>query len=81
MKKVKKELETTDLKNYKHGKPKAVSFKFKGFRDVIYCPLANEPTFLKYSEDGEPFCDACDGNWEAVSHPFICHIDKRFAFK
>jgi len=47
----------------------------KGFRDVMWCPYANEPTFLAYV-DGKPTCLECDGNFEFETHEFICHIKK-----
>lgn len=54
---------------------KNVSFEPKGYRDVIWCPLLNEPGFLEYSHAG-PECPNCQGNYEPETHPFIVHIEK-----
>jgi hypothetical protein len=58
------------------GRPDRVTFEPKGYRDVIWCPYGNEPTFLSWGRDNLPQCDNCNGNWEAETHPFICHILK-----
>ena len=62
---------------YKHGVEKAVEFEFRGVRDVIWCPYANEPTFLKYVNN-EPDCDMCNKNYEEETHPYICTIRKPY---
>jgi hypothetical protein len=57
------------------GRPDSVSFKPRGFRDVIWCPYLNEPAFLTY-DDVRLDCPNCNHNFEVASHPFICHISK-----
>lgn len=47
-----------------------------GFRDVVWCPYANEPTFLVSDEDGNPDCPLCAKNFEPETHPFILHVLK-----
>ena len=59
------------------GMPDKVTFAPKGFRDVIWCPYGNEPTFISYKPGtDEPTCDQCNGNYEPENHPFIAHILK-----
>lgn len=81
MSEYKREEHKLDLRNYiKSNCEKAASFTSLGWRDVIWCPLGNEPTFLTYKENGEPDCKMCNGNYEPETHPFICHINKPYKF-
>lgn len=62
-------------KSLTKGRPDAVTFESKGFRDVIWCPYANEPAFLEYHHE-TPWCPECNGNYEPETHEFIVHILK-----
>lgn len=52
-----------------------ISRKPHGYRDVMWCPYINEPAIIEY-RDGKPYCPLCNGNFEASTHEFICHIKK-----
>lgn len=45
-----------------------------GYRDVMWCPYANEPAFLIWKDD-EPACSECS-NFEFMTHEFIAHVKK-----
>lgn len=46
-----------------------------GFRDLMWCPLDNEPYILEYRDD-EPWCPGCKSSFEAETHTFIGHIKR-----
>lgn len=58
---------------------RSLSFSPRGFRDLIWCGLLNEPAILEYRDQPggrAPWCPNCNGNYELGSHPFIAHIRK-----
>jgi hypothetical protein len=71
----------SDLNNvmyrYDSGMEVTLVFEAKGYRDVIWCPLLNEPAFLEYDqESSEKVCPNCNGNYEPETHPFLVHVGK-----
>ncbi len=62
-----------------------VDFEMKGYRDVHWCYILNEPWVIQY-RDGHAYCTNCtwldDGEKGQLTevflghHPFICHIYK-----
>ncbi len=58
------------------AKQNCIGYEPKGYRDIVWCPYGNEPSFLGVDEDGNTDCRACSGNYEEETHPFICHIIK-----
>ena len=51
----------------------------KGFRDVYWCWLVNEPAFMVYAHDGETqLCGECGGPVTAMpeTHTFCVHVTK-----
>ena len=59
------------------GANECISFAPKGYRDVIWCPYLNEPTFVEYTQEGYLECPNCNHNFEVATHKFICHIDNQ----
>lgn len=47
-----------------------------GYRDVVWCPYANEPTFLTPGKKGGVDCPMCNENFEPETHAFLLHILK-----
>jgi len=60
------------------GRQDLVDFKPHGYRDVIWCPIINEPVIMIYKGD-RPHCSLCEMSAEADGgfaepHPFIVSI-------
>lgn len=50
------------------GHPKAILFEEKGYRDVWWCHVINEPSILEWRDEGDgrnPYCAHCTvrGTW------------------
>ena len=45
-----------------------------GFRDLLWCPILNEPGILSYEND-KPICPHCT-SFSIETHTFIGHITK-----
>lgn len=52
----------------------------RGYRDVWWCHVRNEPFIIEYRED-KPFCVNCDGEPYPERHTFIIHIRKPVGVK
>lgn len=57
----------------------AVTDEAKGWRDVYWCHLLNEPVIVEYRRQGDAhikFCVHCDGDIDALPtlHTFCFHI-------
>jgi hypothetical protein len=57
-------------------KPARIILEAKGWRDLYWCYILNEPVIIEY-KDGQPFCTNCNGNpLKGQEHSFIFHILK-----
>ena len=65
---------------HKRGKPECVVDTARGFRDVWWCWIINEPEFPTYGggPDGKHVCPGCGFAIEDLEdeHTFIAHILK-----
>lgn len=51
----------------------------RGFRDVYWCWIVNEPGFMRYTDTGDvQHCGECGGPLleMANEHTFVCHVRK-----
>ena len=74
-------LDDTSLEKHmqQEGRPDLVDFQPHGYRDIIWCPVVNEPVIIDFGSGGVLRCTLCgmlasaNGSF-AVPHNFVVSV-------